>query len=192
MKKKTAKNFSRSQIASIALAYSRGDYTHVNFTQQYGCSKRVFYRILHLAVEKMIVSDKVANKIMRVAVSNSLQKAEETYGDPVYADQIARKIENSWKRRISSRKNFSFSKKEAISIAHQYADNRFPKDAFCRANCISKPLFDRTLIEAITSGWITDEYFQKLYQKARKFNPQEKVDRLFYLLDEKRKENVSK
>lgn len=191
-KKKTAQQFARAQIASIALAYSQGDYTHADFTQQYDCSKHVFYTLLHLAVEKLIVSDKVSEKIMRVAVSNSFNKAMDTYGDPERAEQIAAKIESRWKKRITSRKNFSFSKKEAIRIAHQYAESRFPKEIFCKYNYISKPLFDKTLVTAITSGWVTDECFQKLYLKARKFNPHDKVDHFFGLLSEKRKENVSK
>ena len=61
--------FTRKQISSIAIAYAQGSYTYFNFRQQYGYESHVFYKILHLAVDKQIVSEAIARQMPKTAVA---------------------------------------------------------------------------------------------------------------------------
>ena len=83
MKKNIQEIFSRKQISEIAIAYSQGNYNHIDFKNQYGYDQHTFYTVLHLAVDKKIVSEKIAKEIQKVAVTNSSQKAKTNYCFPI-------------------------------------------------------------------------------------------------------------
>ena len=189
MKKSVQETFSRKQISQIAIAYSQGNYTHFNFFQQYGYESHVFYKILHLAVDKRIVSETVAKQIQKTAVANSSQKAKENRFDREYISRIESRIFNSWQRRIEAARSFKFSKKDAKSLVTSYSKNSLSSDEFCRKNCIDKDLFWETVIDAIIYNWVDDECFDKIYEKELSNGDTEKVEHLFYQLTKRRKEN---
>lgn len=189
MKKNVQEIFSRKQISQIAIAYSQGNYTHFDFLHQYGYESHVFYRILHLAVDKRIVSEAVAKQIQKTAVANSSQKAKENCFDREYISRIESRVFNSWQRRIEGARNFKFSKKEAKSLVTSYSKNSLPFNEFCQKNCIDKDLFWNTVIDAIIYNWVDDECFDRIYEKELSNGNTEKVEHLFYQLTKRRKEN---
>lgn len=189
MPKKVQDSFTRQQIAKIAIAYSNGNYTHSDFTNQFYASQHTFYTILHLAVDKRIVSEKVAKQIQRTAVTNSVQKAKADGFSKDYISRIDSKIFNSWQRRIEAARSFKFSKKDAKSLVTSYSKNSLPSDEFCRKNCIDKDLFWETVIDAIIYNLVDDECFDKIYEKELSNGDTEKVEHLFYQLTKRRKEN---
>ena len=105
-KKKRHRHFSRKQLFSIAYAYAYFGYTHHDFSRQYHCGQHVFYKVLHLAVDTLVVSDTVAYKMQQVAVSKSRQRAKENSGSNETADSAAVRVQRSWDKRIKNRKNF--------------------------------------------------------------------------------------
>jgi len=85
------------------------------------------------------------------------------------------------------RKNFRFSKVEAKKIAQKYALSQLGKEAFCKTNCITKKLFDDTLVRAIAENWIDDKIYEALKSKAFRNNGNSsKTCELFQKLDEMR------
>lgn len=189
MGKSVQEIFTRKQIANIAIAYSQGNYTHFDFLQQYGYESHVFYKILHLAVDKRIVSEAVAKQIQKTAVANSSQKAKENRFDREYISRIESRIFNSWQRRIEAARNFQFSKKEAKMLVTAYSKGNLSFNEFCRKNCIDKDLFWNTVIDAIIYNWVDDECFDRIYEKELSNGNTEKVEHLFYQLTKRRKEN---
>ena len=189
MPKSVQEVFSRKQISQIAIAYSQGNYTHFDFLQQYGYESHVFYKILHLAVDKRIVSEAVAKQIQKTAVANSSQKAKENCLGREYISRIESRVFNSWQRRIEAARNFKFSKKEAKSLVTIYSKNSLPFNEFCRKNCIDKDMFWNTVIDAIIYNWVDDECFDRIYEKELSNGNAEKVEHLFYQLTKRRKEN---
>ena len=187
MPKSVQEVFSRKQISQIAIAYSQGNYTHFDFFQQYGYESHVFYKILHLAVDKRIVSEVVAKQIQKTAVANSSQKAKENRFDREYISRIESRVFNSWQRRIEAARNFKFSKKEAKSLVTSYSKNGLPFNEFCRKNCIDKDLFWNTVIDAIIYNWVDDECFDRIYEKELSNGNAEKVEHFFYQLTKRRK-----
>ena len=188
MGKSVQEIFTRKQIANIAVAYAQGNYTHFNFLQQYGYESHVFYKILHLAVDKRIVSEAVAKQIQKTAVANSSQKAKENRFDREYISRIESRVFNSWQRRIEAARNFKFSKKESKSLVTSYSKNSLPFNEFCRKNCIDKNLFWNTVIDAIIYTLVDDECFDRIYEKELSNGNAEKVEHLFYQLTKRRKE----
>ena len=166
MPKSVQEVFSRKQISQIAIAYSQGNYTHFDFFQQYGYESHVFYKILHLAVDKRIVSEVVAKQIQKTAVANSSQKAKENRFDREYISRI-----------------------ESKSLVTSYSKNGLPFNEFCRKNCIDKDLFWNTVIDAIIYNWVDDECFDRIYEKELSNENAEKVEHFFYQLTKRRKEN---
>ena len=189
MKKSVQETFSRKQISQIAIAYSQGNYTHFNFFQQYGYESHVFYKILHLAVDKRIVSETVAKQIQKTAVANSSQKAKENRFDRERISRIESRIFNSWQRRIEAARSFKFSKKEAKTLVTNYSKTDISFNTFCQKNCIERELFWNTIVNAIIYNWIDDECFDKIYEKELANGDTEKVEHLFYQLTKRRKEN---
>jgi len=149
----------------------------------------LFYKILHLAVDKRIVSEAVAKQIQKTAVANSSQKAKENRFDREYISRIESRVFNSWQRRIEAARNFKFSKKEAKSLVTSYSKNGLPFNEFCRKNCIDKDLFWNTVIDAIIYNWVDDECFDRIYEKELSNENAEKVEHFFYQLTKRRKEN---
>ena len=189
MKKNVTKIFSRKQISQIATAYSKGSYTYHDFITQYpNCSQHQFYTILHLSVDKAIVSEQIARKIQNVAVVSSLQKVEETCSDPYYIEAIQRRVFNSWERRIKSLQYFCFSKTEAKRLVDAYSNSSLSKKDFCIQNCIAPKLFERTVIEAVILNLVSDKCFDRLYSKALAANDPDKVEHLFSQLSKRRNE----
>lgn len=138
MGKSVQEIFTRKQIANIAVAYAQGNYTHFNFLQQYGYESHVFYKILHLAVDKRIVSEAVAKQIQKTAVANSSQKAKENRFDREYISRIESRVFNSWQRRIEAARNFKFSKKESKSLVTSYSKNSLPLMNFVEKTALIK------------------------------------------------------
>lgn len=184
--KKITERFSRKQIYSIALAYSRGDYSYHHFVREYpNCTQHQFYNVLHLSVDRAIVPEEIARKIQRVAVASSLQKARESFSNEAYINGIGTRVYRSWEKRIANSRNFRFSKLDSKRIAQQYSDSRFSKKDFCEINHINGHLFDITLINAIIYSWISDDCFDKLFDKAIKFaNGSETVSRVYHLFEQ--------
>lgn len=191
MKKNISETFTRMQIAQVAIAYSNGFYTYHNFVQQYpSCSQHNFYTLLHLAVDKQIVSEQVARRIQSVAVAGSTQKAKDSGYDSDYVTRIGCRIYNSWERRIESARYFSFSRKDAKKLIEHYAESKLSKSEFCKVNCLSVKLFENTLIDSVIYNWISDSCFDQLYEKSiRSGNNPERVEHLFYQLTKRRAEN---
>ena len=189
MPKKVQESFTRQQIARIAIAYSNGNYIHSDFTNQFYASQHTFYTILHLAVDKRIVSEKIAKQIQKTAVTNSVQKAKADGFSKDYISRIESKIFNSWQRRIEAARSFKFSKKEAKTLVTNYSKTDISFNAFCQKNCIEHELFRSTIVNAIIYNWVDDECFDKLYVKALLEGDSEKVEHLFYQLTKRRKEN---
>ncbi len=191
MKPNIQEYFSRKQIGEIALAYSTGTYSYHAFLHQYpNCNQHNFYTLLHIAVEKAIVPESVARKIQEIAVANSVQKAQETYTDPNYVAYIQIRIFNSWERRIIKSKIFKFSKKEGKIFVQNYSKSTLSKSEFCTANCISKALFESTLIDAVIYSWIDDECFDALYHKEIQHSHHpENVEHFFWQLTKARNRN---
>lgn len=193
MKKRTIKSLSRSQIYSIALAYSQGTYTYCNFCDEYpDFSANQFYSILHTAVNKAIVPQKIARNMQQVAVLAAVQRATKNGLSTDSIEAIKYKVYNSWENRINNLKVFQFSRKEAKKIAEQYANSLLTKYEFCKQNCISTKLFDNTLTNAIINNWVSDETFNLLYEKAMEYQNYQQVEALFYYLAKKRNEQKSK
>lgn len=192
MKKNLQDSFSRRQIGEIATAYSNGNYGYHHFLQQYaGFNQHNFYTLLHVAVEKQIVSVTIARKIQQVAVANSEQKARENYSDGSYAVCIGSRIFNSWEKRIVKAKRFKFSKKEAKSLIEKYSKSNLSKSEFCKVNCVSIQLFDNTLIDSVIYSWVSDECFDRLYDKELRLSDvPEQVEHLFWQLTKSRWRNV--
>lgn len=189
MKKKTLRQFSRKQIFEIAVAYSTGTYTYHDFLKQYPeCSQHQFYTILHLSVDKAIVSEQIARKIQNVAVISSMQKAEDNNADFHSVEAIRRRVSNSWERRIRVMQCFCFSKNEAKKLVDDYSKSPLPKKEFCSQNCIDPKLFDRTVIEAVILNWVSDKCFDRLYSKALATNNTNSVEHLFMQLSKRRNE----
>lgn len=189
MGKSVQEIFTRKQIANIAIAYAQGNYTHLDFTNQFHCSQHTFYTVLHLAVDKRIVSEKVAKQIQKTAVANSSQKAIEENYDREYISRIESRIFNSWQRRIDAARNFKFSKKEAKVLVTNYSKSKLSFNEFCQKNCINKTLFWNTVIDAIICNWVDDDCFDKIYEKELLNGNTEQVEHLFYQLTKRRKEN---
>lgn len=191
MKENIQTYFTRKQICEIAIAYSSGNYSYQNFLQQYSnCNQHSFYTILHVAVEKAIVSEDIARKIQKVAMSNSAQKAQEKYSDPSYVACIKSRIFNSWEKRIMKARNFRFSKKEAKTLIENYSNSKLSKSEFCKVNCITLVLFDATMTDAIISNLIDDACFDRLYDKAMlQSSNSPNVEHLFWQLTKARKRN---
>lgn len=193
MKKRTIRSLSRHQIYSIALAYSHGTYTYCNFCDQYpDFSVKQFYNILHTAINKAIVPQKIARKMQKVAVDASAQRARKNGLNDDAIEAIKYKVYNSWEKRIDNLKKFSFSRNEAKKITEQYANSLLSKYDFCKENCLSTKLFDATLTNAIINNWISDETFDLLYQKAMQYQNAEQVEYLFYSLYKLRNEKNQK
>lgn len=189
MKKKTLRQFSRKQIFEIAVTYSTGTYTYHDFLKQYPeCSQHQFYTILHLSVDKAIVSEQIARKIQNVAVVSSMQKAEDNNADIYTVEAIRRRVYNSWERRIRAMQYFCFSKNEAKKLVDSYSKSSLSKKEFCSQNCINPVLFDRTVIEAVILNWVNDECFDRLYSKALATNNTNSVEHLFMQLSKRRNE----
>lgn len=189
MKKISVTTFSRKQIFEIANAYSKGNYTYLDFLNEHpDFSQCQFYHILHLAVDKAIVTEQIAQKMKQVAVASSMQKAEETYSDFHAVEAVRIRVSRSWERRINCLKCFCFSKKDAIKIVEQYSQSPLSSKEFCKEYCIEPKLFYDTFIETIILNWISDECFDRLYTKAMKSQNTEQVDHLFYQLTKRRNE----
>ncbi len=189
MKKSTAKLFDRKQIFEIAVAYASGSYTYHDFLKQYpNCSQHHFYSILHLSVDKAIVSEKVARKIQNVAITSSMQKAEDSNTDIYSIEAIQRRVYNSWERRIRAMQYFCFSKNEAKKLVDSYSKSALSKKEFCSQNCINTVLFDRTVIESVILNWVSDNCFDRLYSKALAYNSSDRVEHLFSQLSKRRNE----
>lgn len=190
MPKKIQELFTRRQIAKIAIAYSNGNYTRFDFISEfYYADQHTFYTILHLAVDKRIVSEKVAKQIQRTAVINSAQKAKASGFSKDYISRVESKVFNSWQRRIEAARSFNFSKRDAKTLVTNYSKANISFNAFCQKNCIERELFWNTIVNAIVYNWIDDECFDELYAKALLEGDSEKVEHLFYQLTKRRKEN---
>lgn len=192
MKKNIQEIFSRKQISEIAIAYSQGNYNRIDFKNQYGYDQHTFYTVLHLAVDKKIVSEKIAKEIQKVAVTNSSQKAKTNYSSKEYVTRIESRVFNSWQRRIESARNFSFSKKEAKSIVTRYSKTNLSFSRFCEVNCLDFDLLWKTIINAVIYNWVDDSVFDRIYEKALSEGNVVKVEHFFYQLTKRRKENASK
>ena len=192
MKKNIQEIFSRKQISEIAIAYSQGNYNHIDFKNQYGYDQHTFYTVLHLAVDKKIVSEKIAKEIQKVAVTNSSQKAKTNYSSKEYVTRIESRVFNSWQRRIESARNFSFSKKEAKSIVTRYSKTDLSFSRFCEVNCLDFDLLWKNIINSVIYNWVDDSVFDRIYEKALSEGNVVKVEHFFYQLTKRRKENASK
>ena len=192
MKKNIQEIFSRKQISEIAIAYSQGNYNHIDFKNQYGYAQHTFYTVLHLAVDKKIVSEKIAKEIQKVAVTNSSQKAKTNCSSKEYVTRIESRVFNSWQRRIESARNFSFSKKEAKSIVTRYSKTDLSFSRFCEVNCLDFDLLWKTIINAVIYNWVDDSVFDKIYEKTLSEGNVVEVEHFFYQLTKRRKENASK
>ena len=188
-KKKSHRHFSRKQLFNIAYAYAYFGYTHHDFSRQYHCGQHVFYKVLHLAVDTLVVSDTVAYKMQQVAVSKSRQRAKENSGSNETADSAAVRVQRSWDKRIKNRKNFNFDKQESIQITTRYANSPMNKSQFCRFSYLPPELFDRTLKRAIINDWVDDIILEKLQKKSEQFYGKEIASAFFGNLILKREEN---
>ncbi len=168
-KKKAHRHFSRKQLFNIAYAYAYFGYTHHDFSRQYHCNQHVFYKVLHLAVDTLVVSDTVAYKMQQVAVSKSYQKTKENSGSTQTAESAAIKVQRSWDKRIKNRTNFNFDKEEAISVTIRYSNSPMNKSQFCKFSYLPPDLFDRTIKNAIINNWVDDEVVEKLQEKSKRF-----------------------
>ena len=187
--KKAYRHFSRKQLFNIGYAYAYYGYTHHDFSRQYHCNQHVFYKVLHLAVDTLVVSDTVAYKMQQVAVSASRQKAKENSGSKETAENAAIRVQRSWERRIKARKSFNFNKPEAIQIASRYANSTMTKSQFCRFSYLPPELFDRTLKRAIIDDWVDDSVLEKLQKKSEQFYGKEISSAFFEKLILEREKN---
>jgi len=190
-KKKAHRHFSRKQLFNIAYAYAYFGYTHHDFSRQYHCNQHVFYKVLHLAVDTLVVSTTVAYKMQQVAVSKSYQKTKENSGSTQTAESAAIKVQRSWDKRIKNRTNFNFDKGEAISIAIRYSNSTMNKSQFCKFSYLPPDLFDRTLKNAIIHNWVDDKVVEKLQKKSERFYGKEISGAFFGKLMLEREKNQS-
>ena len=190
-KKKAHRHFSRKQLFNIAYAYAYFGYTHHDFSRQYHCNQHVFYKVLHLAVDTLVVSTTVAYKMQQVAVSKSYQKTKENSGSTQIAESAAIKVQRSWDKRIKNRTNFNFDKGEAISIAIRYSNSTMNKSQFCKFSYLPPDLFDRTLKNAIIHNWVDDKVVEKLQKKSERFYGKEISGAFFGKLMLEREKNQS-
>lgn len=188
-KKKAPRHFSRKQLFNIAYAYAYFGYTHHDFSRQYHCNQHVFYKVLHLAVDTLVVSDTVAYKMQEVAVSKSRQKTKENSGSNETANNAAIRVQRSWDKRIKARKKFNFDKQEAIQITTRYANSQMNKSQFCRFSYLPLELFDRTLKRAIINGWVDNIILAKLQEKSEQFYGKEIASAFFEKLILEREKN---
>ena len=190
-KKKAHRHFSRKQLFNIAYAYAYFGYTHHDFSRQYHCNQHVFYKVLHLAVDTLVVSNTVAYKMQQVAVSKSYQKTKENSGSTQTAENAAIKVQRSWDKRIKNRTNFNFDKEETISIAIRYSNSPMNKSQFCKFSYLPPDLFDRTLKNAIIHNWVDDTVVEKLQKKSERFYGNEISGAFFGKLMLEREKNQS-
>ena len=190
-KKKAHRHFSSKQLFNIAYAYAYFGYTHHDFSRQYHCNQHVFYKVLHLAVDTLVVSTTVAYKMQQVAVSKSYQKTKENSGSTQTAESAAIKVQRSWDKRIKNRTNFNFDKGEAISIAIRYSNSTMNKSQFCKFSYLPPDLFDRTLKNAIIHNWVDDKVVEKLQKKSERFYGKEISGAFFGKLMLEREKNQS-
>lgn len=184
----TARDFSRSQIYSIAKSYSTGNYSYHDFMKEFGCSQKTFYAIINRAIVESIVSDKMMEAIEVVAIFNSTCKLESETKDLELVQGVAYRGKRSAICRRVKRLSYICPKKEAVLLIKQYINSPEPKIEFCKHFFITPKLFDRTLKHSITHGWITLETVELLRQKAYLFNDTAKVDKLFNELLDLRKQ----
>lgn len=77
---------------------------------------------------------------------------------------------------------------EAIALAREYAESPMTVAEFCRKNFIAeRKLFDQTLSNAITEGWVSDITVNKLRKKAVSLHGQ-RAEEFFNMLCDKRAE----
>ncbi len=183
------KDFSRKRIARIATLYSYGNYSYLDFQEDYPhASRSVFYSILDAAVVENIVSDDVASRMQKISLDNSYRQVYEKNGLSA-AKKCVERGKATWRKRFHERHDFNFNKTTSKRLAIAYANSTLSLNDFCKDNCIPVNLFNRTLKNAIINCYVSDKVVRQLREKALKFNEAEKVNELFDFLCEKRKEN---
>lgn len=170
MKKRTTNTLSRLEIYNIATAYAYSkdlSYSYYQFRKQYPeFSAAQYYKILHMAIDKAIVSESEAKQIASVSALHALIKACMSGFDFDSAIAIHLNVYNKWHNRITKLRKFHFSKPEAIQLIEQYANSSISAIKFFEINCISKELFVKTLSDAIVNDWLSPETIEKLFYKA--------------------------
>ncbi len=183
MERKTAKNFSRAEILRIAMAYGdpRNDVDYRSFLDVYNISESTFRRLLEIAVERSIVSDKVIEEMKSKAKFN-VDKTHEGKGKELIEEHY-RKLK---------RKQEEYLAEHSIKILQKFAESTADKRAFCKEEVLSEDGMNWILRNFLTSAAIPDDVFWNIQWKfVRRFVP--KNNKNFWIQkNEERKSNKNK
>lgn len=182
MEKRTAKQFSRSEILRIATAYGdpRNDVDYHSFQKEYNIGEHTFRRLLEMAVEKSIASDELIKQMEEKAKFN-VERSHEGKGKGQIRDHY---------KELKS-KQAEYLTKRAIEILEAFAESPFDKSEFCKDKVLSEDGMNWILKNYLPSNDISERVFWKIQWKFnRKYLP-EKIAKFWEEKQEERKSNQS-
>lgn len=185
MEKRTAKQFSRKEVAFIAKSYAdtSNGFDYKDYTESYNISKHTFYKLLERAVVENIVETDVVKGMYDKSLFNVGIKHEGKG-----AQIIKKHYEDIWARR----QNYMIPEIAALQLIKEYANSDLTKQAFCEEYAITKNFFSAILKKYIVTDKISDETFEKLSKKGLKNNFSKDAMNFWSELIAKRKSNLSR
>lgn len=179
---KTAKEFSRKQIAIIAKQYveSNSAHAHTKISEEHGISDSTFYTILKKAVVENIVDIETVRLMAQKAMNNSETKV----------GRSARKRSfKYYQTLVIKRTEYMLPKNKAIKLTKDYADTEKTKEQFIASMYVTEALLNRTIYKCIVENWVSDDVVIKLKGKSLRRDNSMKVQEFWKQTETFRKEN---
>lgn len=179
---KTAKDFSRKQIAMIAKQYveSSSAHAHSKICEQQEISNSTFYTILKKAVVENIVDAETVRCMAKKAMDN----AEGKIGKHARA-----RSKKYYETLIIERRQYMLSKKSSIELTKAYANSEKSKKQFIASMYVTEALLNRTIYKSIVENWVSNEVVSKLKEKSLSKDNSIKVQEFWKQTETFRKEN---
>lgn len=160
MSKRTARDFSRSQIKHIAEQYAITPlhYSAEYFSIEYKISKTTFYTLLEKAVVESIVDLKTVDYMQRKASGNSAGHA----GVPAAARSL-----KHYNHLIMKRNIYLPSRQEATRITIDFAKSNLSMSQYAKKLCISSDsdLLKRIIRSSVANNYVAGYVEELLRQK---------------------------
>ena len=169
---RSVSELSRAQMKIIAENYAStsNEISGGIISKQYELSKGTLGRLLKKVVIEHIVTEEVA---MKIAIK-SAENAEVHGGVGAYTRVI-----NAYHRYLKERRTFRFDRNTEAELVTEYANSPVSPKDFWESHTMDRLLFNRTLVFAIIESIVDDDTVKLLKEKAKLYNPPEKIEEYF-------------
>lgn len=183
MEKRTARQFSRREVAFIAKSYadSKNDFDYRDYMVFYNISRHTFYKLLERAAVENIVDDDIVRRMREKAIFNVQHKHDGKGID---------RINNHYDALEQKRKLYGVTEEVAIQMIKNYSKSEQDKHSFCEEAGMTTQFFDKIMMMYITTSKVDDETFQELSKKGIRNNFSRQAMIFWKEIAKKRKSNL--